>query len=125
MIETRRCHRVALTLTAALSVAAFSSAEVAEKAAAQPRGKAPTAAEAKAFVDEAEATLLALSVEASRAGWVQSTYITDDTEALAAKANALNPVPVATSRTRSVPVSCARATMTARLSPLPCARLVV
>ena len=87
MIETRRCHRVALALTAALSVAAFSSAEVAEKAAAPPRGKAPTAAEAKAFVDEAEARLLALSVEASRAGWVQSTYITDDTEALAAKAN--------------------------------------
>ena len=30
---------------------------------------------------------MVLAVEASRAGWVQSTYITDDTEALAAKAN--------------------------------------
>src|SRR4029078_13514531 len=46
-----------------------------------------TAAEAKAFVDVAEAKLMELAVEASRAGWVQSTYITDDTEILAAKAN--------------------------------------
>ena len=51
------------------------------------RAQAPTAAEAKAFVDAAEAKLLELAVEASRAGWVQSTYITDDTEILAAKAN--------------------------------------
>ena len=51
------------------------------------RAQAPTAAEAKAFVDAAEAKLLELAVEASHAGWVQSTYITDDTEILAAKAN--------------------------------------
>ena len=47
----------------------------------------PTVAEAKAFLDRAEADLLVLSNEASRAGWVQATYITDDTEALSAKAN--------------------------------------
>ena len=47
----------------------------------------PTAEEARAFLDEAEAKLLVLSVNASRAGWVQSTYITDDTEILAAQAN--------------------------------------
>jgi peptidyl-dipeptidase A len=52
-----------------------------------PPGKPPTVAEARAFLEEAEQKLLALSVDASRAGWVQSTYITDDTEILAAQAN--------------------------------------
>jgi peptidyl-dipeptidase A len=47
----------------------------------------PTAAEAKTFLQEAEAKLLALSVDESRTGWVQSTYITDDTELLHAQAN--------------------------------------
>ncbi len=45
-----------------------------------------TVAQAKAFIEAAEAKLLDLSVEASRADWVKSTYITDDTELLAAKA---------------------------------------
>ncbi|HEX7253444.1 MAG TPA: M2 family metallopeptidase, partial [Thermoanaerobaculia bacterium] len=49
--------------------------------------KPPTAAEAKTFLEEAEAKLLALSVDESRTGWVQSTYITDDTELLHAQAN--------------------------------------
>ncbi len=48
---------------------------------------APTVAEAQAFMDKAEADLLALSNEAGRAAWVQETFITDDTEAIAAKAN--------------------------------------
>ncbi|MDQ2978469.1 MAG: M2 family metallopeptidase, partial [Acidobacteriota bacterium] len=47
----------------------------------------PAAGDAKAFLEEAEGKLLALSTEASRAGWVQSTYITDDTEILSAAAN--------------------------------------
>ncbi len=72
---------------ALLCAAAISTPALAETAVAPAQRKTPTLAEAKAFVDEAEAKLLALSVEASRAGWVQSTYITDDTEALAAKAN--------------------------------------
>jgi peptidyl-dipeptidase A len=50
-------------------------------------GKTPTAAEAKAFLDEVETKLLALATDAGRAGWVQSTFITDDTEILAAQAN--------------------------------------
>jgi peptidyl-dipeptidase A len=49
--------------------------------------KAPTVAEAKAFIEQAEARLLEANVESSRADWVKSTYITDDTEALAAKAD--------------------------------------
>ncbi len=44
-------------------------------------------AEAKAFIDSAEARLFDLSEEAGRASWVQATYITDDTEMLAARAN--------------------------------------
>jgi len=55
--------------------------------AAQTPAAPPTVAEAQAFLERAEADLLALSNETSRAGWVQETYITDDTEALAAKAN--------------------------------------
>ena len=49
--------------------------------------KTPTVAEAQAFIDRAEARLLEMNVESSRADWVKSTYITDDTEALAAKAD--------------------------------------
>jgi len=49
---------------------------------------APTTAEAQRFVSEAEALLLDLWIEAERASWVQSTFITQDTEILAAQANA-------------------------------------
>ena len=82
-----KTRSVVSTLVGALLLGGSSSAAVARKPAAPARGKAPTVAEAKAFADEAEARLFELSLEASRAGWVQSTYITDDTEALAAKAN--------------------------------------
>ena len=84
-----RQTRIALlaSLASALLSNAISSAAMPENAAPSAREKAPTVAEAKVFVAEAGANLLALAVEASRAGWVHSTYITDDTEALAAKAN--------------------------------------
>jgi peptidyl-dipeptidase A len=48
---------------------------------------APTVPEAKKFLDDAEKKLFALGYEAGQASWIQSTYITDDTEAIAAKAN--------------------------------------
>ncbi|MDM8011248.1 MAG: M2 family metallopeptidase [Parasphingorhabdus sp.] len=48
----------------------------------------PTAAEARAFVEETEKKLFDFSVDASRTYWINSTYITDDTDALAAKAGA-------------------------------------
>ncbi|MFN0166142.1 MAG: M2 family metallopeptidase [Bryobacteraceae bacterium] len=47
----------------------------------------PTAADAKTFVEKAEARLLDLANESGRAGWIQATYITLDTESIAAKAN--------------------------------------
>ena len=51
------------------------------------RRKAPSVAEGRAFLEAAEAKLLDLATEAGRAGWVQATYITGDTEILAALAN--------------------------------------
>ncbi|HYO78181.1 MAG TPA: M2 family metallopeptidase [Thermoanaerobaculia bacterium] len=48
---------------------------------------APTAAEATQFVDEAEARLAAMNVDSQRAAWVQSTYITHDTQLMAAREN--------------------------------------
>src|SRR5919205_821608 len=47
----------------------------------------PTLAEAEKFMADAEARLQELGLRAQRAGWVQSTYITDDTEVLAADTN--------------------------------------
>ena len=47
----------------------------------------PTPEEAVKFVEAAEKRLLALTVESSRAGWVQANFITQDTEALSALAS--------------------------------------
>jgi peptidyl-dipeptidase A len=49
-------------------------------------GKA-TPDEAKKFMDDVEKRLMELSIKSGRADWVKSTYITDDTEELAAEAN--------------------------------------
>jgi peptidyl-dipeptidase A len=49
--------------------------------------KKATVAEAQAFMKKAEAQLEDLTVRASRAGWVQENFITDDTETMAAQAN--------------------------------------
>src|SRR5262249_58417852 len=48
---------------------------------------APSAADAKVFLDRVNATMLKLGVANSQAGWVQQTYITDDTEAISARVN--------------------------------------
>src|SRR3954452_245624 len=47
----------------------------------------PTAAAAKTFLDTVSDTTFKLGNQASQAGWVQQTYITDDTEAISARAN--------------------------------------
>ncbi|MGO8818856.1 MAG: M2 family metallopeptidase [Terriglobia bacterium] len=65
-----------------LGVMSMSNAEQ-KSSANQP----PTVAEAEVFIKNAEAKLLELSVNASRADWVKATYITDDTEILAAQAD--------------------------------------
>ena len=46
---------------------------------------APTAADAKAFLDQANDQLGRLGIESSQAGWVAQNFITDDTEALDAR----------------------------------------
>jgi peptidyl-dipeptidase A len=46
----------------------------------------PTVADAKAFMDKAEAQLADLAVKVNRATWVQENFITDDTQAIAADA---------------------------------------
>jgi peptidyl-dipeptidase A len=51
---------------------------------------APTAGsgnDAEKFIADAEKRLMELSIKSARADWVKSTFITDDTEALAAGAN--------------------------------------
>ena len=50
--------------------------------------QSPTPAEADAFVASAEKQLFDYSLDANRIGWVNATYITDDTDALAAKSGA-------------------------------------
>ena len=48
-------------------------------------GHKPTPDEAKSFIDGAEQKLNTFSIDSNRADWIKSTYITDDTEAIAAK----------------------------------------
>ena len=52
-----------------------------------PSSAPPTAAGARAFLDNANATTLKLGIQQGQGGWVQQTFITDDTEAIAARAN--------------------------------------
>jgi len=52
-------------------------------------GGSPSAADVKKFLDDVNASLLTISTEASQADWVYSTYITQDTEALTARAEEL------------------------------------
>ena len=47
----------------------------------------PTVDEARKFIEGAEARLLTLQADGQRADWVKSTFITDDTETLAAEAD--------------------------------------
>lgn len=66
-------------MKAFISAAALAVALAAQPAAAQ------TAAEADAFIASAEKELFDFSHDAQRMAWINNTYITDDTDALAAK----------------------------------------
>ncbi len=65
--------RVVLSILLALSTSTF----------AQPAAEA--AAKADAFIAQAEKELAAFSILSGRANWINSTYITDDTDAIAAE----------------------------------------
>jgi len=70
-------------LLAATAVVLFAFAP-----AAGAQGAKPTPAQAKAFVDKAEADLAAFNQYVAKAAWVRATYITEDTQWLEAKATA-------------------------------------
>ena len=55
---------------------------------AAAQGAQPTAAEAKAFVDKAEAQMATMNEYAARSSWVRANFITEDTQWLEAKAGA-------------------------------------
>ncbi len=78
-----------LVSTAALAAALFAAPVAAQSA---PAGQAapakPTAAEADTYVAAVEKEAADLSVPAQQVAWVNATYITDDTDALAAKSGA-------------------------------------
>ncbi|MEO6120019.1 MAG: M2 family metallopeptidase [Terriglobales bacterium] len=79
---------VLLALFAATSFAQTAPTATTAKPTAKPKAvKKGTPAEAEKFVKAAEKDLLDLSIKAARISWIQATYITDDTEALAAEAN--------------------------------------
>jgi peptidyl-dipeptidase A len=78
---------------AALAIAALSATTPAKAlaqtaASATPGAPAPTAAQAKQFVDDAEQRLLELWIDFQRTSWVAATFITDDSAIISAKAEA-------------------------------------
>lgn len=74
-----------LVSLAALAAASITIPSVASAQSADVVTTAPSIAEAEAFLARAEKDLFDFSVEGGRVAWVNSTYITDDTDALAAK----------------------------------------
>ncbi len=79
------------SLSLALSLAVAGPAVAAEQKPAASTAKAakPTAADADAFIAAAEKDLFDYTVEASQVNWVNSTYLTEDTDAMAARINAV------------------------------------
>ncbi len=72
-------HRLFVAAGLALSIAVII-------AGCQASTAAPTAQDAKQFLDEVDTTLNRLALDASRAGWVAQNFITVDTEAMDARA---------------------------------------
>ena len=79
------------SLSLALSLAVAGPAVAAEQKPAASAAKAgkPTAADADVFIAAAEKDLFDYTVEASQVNWVNSTYLTEDTDAMAARINAV------------------------------------
>jgi peptidyl-dipeptidase A len=80
---TRRRSRIVTVVLLACAAAAGAACRSAEV----PSSGGAGATDVTTFLDEANATLLRLSIEANQAGWVQQTYITEDTEAISARAD--------------------------------------
>ncbi|WP_028775106.1 M2 family metallopeptidase [Shewanella waksmanii] len=73
---------IALSL---VSTACSNNKENSDQGQIENHSEKPTIAEAKAFINSAEAELAAISIEQNRAEWIYSNFITDDTAALSAK----------------------------------------
>nr|MDP9146739.1 M2 family metallopeptidase [Acidobacteriota bacterium] len=80
----RISRRLLAAIGAGLLCTSFAAAQ--KSAAPKQEGNAPTIAEAKAFLDDAETRLFDLGNKAQRASWVQENFITDDTNQIAADA---------------------------------------
>jgi len=88
MYMHRICRSAILVLLASCTAFAQPAAQKpASKSSATHAKGAATVAEAQAFMKKAEDQLEDLTVRASRAGWVQENFITDDTETMSAQAN--------------------------------------
>jgi peptidyl-dipeptidase A len=91
-----RARTFAMLLAAIAAAAAFSPVAYGQaggsKGKASPSsgasGPAPTVADAERFISKAETRLLDLWIKGSRADWLSENFITDDTEAIAADADA-------------------------------------
>ena len=79
------CYRPRMRTLSLLSITIALACSLACRGAA-PTTPGATAADARKFLDTVNDTMHRLGVVQNQAGWVQQTYITDDTEALAAHA---------------------------------------
>lgn len=74
-----------LVSLAALAVASFSLPSIAIAQDMATVSTQPTVADAESFLARAEKDLFDFSAEGNRVAWINNTYITDDTDAIAAK----------------------------------------
>jgi peptidyl-dipeptidase A len=79
MVSTVTC-RLPIAITLVVSLASFSACGGIGSTSGDP-----TAADAKAFLDNVDTTFTRLALDANRAGWVGQNFITPDTEALDAR----------------------------------------
>jgi len=96
-MQSRPCIREiasVVTLLAIILTGAWMTLHAATPAARS--AAKPTVDDARRFIEQAEAQLLDLWIKNQRAAWVQETYITPDTESMAAQADEV--VKTATSR---------------------------
>ena len=109
------------------AVAAADDALASTQRAAADVAAAPTLEQARAFVARAEKELSEFAVVNSRAQWVNATYITDDTDALAAHFGTIGTeMSVRFARSREICAGAGAATTPAQLTmrgaPRPCPR---
>jgi len=78
----------AITVAAPFAYGQTTDSKPKTSSAPKAAGSAPTVAEAERFISQAETRLLDLWIKSGRASWVSENFITDDTEQIAADADA-------------------------------------